>query len=249
MSHQRCFPRALAGQVLTLVACAIATSWGQTYPRWFFEQGTVLSPSHVGYAQIGYYRDSAVTYALRNACENAVRNASTRIVGKREHWATEIGTFVMDDDIREIPDSSAGGNACELVAVDSFFLDHTVIVLAAPRGLAIPGAARTRIHPVAEQTPSWIQAPPDEEGFIYTTGLSAEYFYEKSSWLKAEQVARKNLAFSVFERLKSLQRVAEQGIEKSREEVEVLLHDVQVVARWRDLKNRIMHVLIRMPRI
>jgi hypothetical protein len=237
-------------QALLLTFGVITACQGQTYPRWFLEQGRLLPASHVGYAQVGYYRDSVVGYALRNACENAARSASSQITGKREHWATEIGTFVMDDDVSETFDTSAAARTtCGLIVADSMLLNSMMIVLAVPGEVMVPATARTPIRIAAAQPPSWIQALPEEAGFIYSSGLSAEYFYEKSSWLRAEQMARKNLAFSVYTQLKSLQRVAEQGVEKSREEVSVGLRDIEVVARWRDVKNRIMHVLVRMPRI
>lgn len=223
------------------------SSFGQSYPRWFLETGRVAPGCYVGYARIGYLKDSAVTYALRNACENAARHQTAHVSGNREHWATEIGNIVMTDAIREGFDTlRVAENSARLAVVDSLFRGEIVIVLAAPAGIEVEEAARVPVAIRPELTPAWVNAPPGDDEYVYATGLAPGYFYETSSWQEAERVARKNLALLAYTKVQSLQRIAEQGLEISREEVAVTLTDIQLVSRWRDIKNNVMHVLARM---
>jgi hypothetical protein len=220
---------------------------GQTYPRWFLDQAQVVPGAYVGYARLGYFRDSAVAYALHNACENAARQQSIHVSGSREHWATEIGNIVMTDAVREEFDTSrVNALIATLTVVDSAFRGEMVLVLATENGVQLSTAARGKIPVSPDSMPSWVSTPPHDDEYLYASGLAPGYFYEMSSWLEAERVARKNLALLVYTKVQSVQRVAEQGIEKSREEVEVTLNDVQLVARWRDIRNNVMHVLVRM---
>jgi hypothetical protein len=96
--------------------------------------------------------------------------------------------------------------------------------------------------------PKWTESPPNDENYFYAVGISPEYYYEISSWKEAEKLARRNLARSVYIEIKSLQKGARQFQEITNENLEMDLHNIQVVSRWRDIEEKLFYVLIKMPK-
>jgi hypothetical protein len=119
------------------------------------------------------------------------------------------------------------------------------LVLAGAAG-GIPESDRALVNIRSVPRPAWIERPPGSATHLYAVGMSAEYFYESSSWLMAEYTARRELARSVTSTLKALQRVSTVGQEVRDETVACRLRDVAVIERWKDPIKRIHYVLIRM---
>lgn len=222
----------------------------QAYPRWFLDPAAVgCSGLAVGYARAAFYADSSAAHAFRNACENYARQMHTRLAGGQAFWSTEIGTFWLGADFVEEFDSTAAVLAEKsLQPLDTLSVGDFVAVLASPSGCQLPPVLEQKTLVAGRPAPGWTEAPPDDPGYYYVVGVAPEYFYEMSSWIEAERLARRNLARAVFIEVMAYQKLGAQGQEIRHEELSVALHNIEVMGRWRDLNNRLFYVLIRMPR-
>ena len=238
------------GFVLLSVGFVVQTSFAQTYPAWFLEQGTVCAGRvTVGYADPSYYPDSSISRAAKNARENFGRQLKTHVQGGQLFWATEGGTYWMGADFREQFDAAASESALSLlVPVDSLVNSSMTLVLLADRTCQIDRAALQRVA-LSGDAPRWTETLPQDGQYFYAVGVASEYYYEMSSWNAAERNARRNLARSVVVAVASLQKLSSrEGQDIRREEVSVSLHHIEVVARWRDRTNGIFYVLLRAPK-
>jgi hypothetical protein len=76
--------------------------------------------------------------------------------------------------------------------------------------------------------------------------LSELYYNELSSWNTAEQHARLNLARRIRLSIQSLQKsTIATGEALQREKISATIRNIEVVDRWRDVKNGAMFVLSR----
>lgn len=217
----------------------------QSYPYWFLHQGEVQCPAlAVGYANPSFYRDSAIVHARRNGVENFARMHRTRIAGGQAYWSTEAGTYWMGSNFREEFDT-AFTMSSSMVVLDSHNAQDFVVSLLGDSSCVIDASARVKEPVSGRPAPGWTESPPRDEGYHYAVGVAPEYYYETSSWIEAERLARRNLARNVSLEIKSLQKVAVGGQDIRHEELDVTLRDIEVVARWRDVARKIMYVLLR----
>ena len=222
----------------------------QSYPGWFLRQeGMKCRTTAVGYAVPSFYRDSSIAQATRNAAENVGRQTATHVRGGQMFWATEGGTYWMGADFREQYDTTASKSALSsLIPVDAFVTSSIALVLLADSGCQVDRRLLGRLT-VDGEAPEWTETPPHDARYTYAVGVAPEYYYEVSSWLEAERLARRNLARSVITEIKSLQKLsAREGQELRSEEISVSLHHIEAVARWRDLVKKIFYVLLRAPK-
>jgi hypothetical protein len=248
MTRHRPVCRRAFTTVVCLTLCAIS-SLAQSYPAWFLNQGSLTCESAVvGYANPSYYPDSAIAQAVRNAIVNAGRLRATRVSGGQAFWSTEGGMFWMGSNIREDFDSMLSAERGSWKILDAFTTPGFVAVLYGDSACIVDPSARAIVR-VPSKPPLWTETLPNDDRFFYAVGLAPEYYYETSSWQEAEQSARLSLARTVHTRIKSLQKVAgREGQEVREEETHVTLERLQVVARWRDVRQKIFYVLIRMPK-
>jgi hypothetical protein len=222
--------------------------YGQTYPLWFLKQGDVLCPDRaVGYVNISYFPDSSVNGAIRNACEALRRQKENSIKGNQSFWETEIGTYSMYSDIFEMYDSTVFRKD-EVTLLDTVFLDNMVAVIISLNKCTIDPIIKERRNIIDVSPPSWVDTPPTSEDFLFAVGLAPRYFYESSSWLEAERLARLNIARQVHLRVKGMQKISGEGQELRDEHLSVVLKDQEIVERWYDIKNRIFYVLAKCPK-
>lgn len=237
--------------VLALIALfADQAAWGQVYPNWFLSQGlTKCTGTTIGYANSSFYADSAVAHAIRNAYENYSRNRITRIVGGQVFWSTEAGTFWMGADFREDFDTTAMKSAPSFVSLlDTYANANIVMVLLGDTTCRIDEVERTRL-PLLKAHPEWSDTPPKDEKYCYAVGVAPQYYYETSSWIEAERIARRNLARTLTVSVRSLQKsTAREGQEIRQEQLEVTLRNIEVMARWIDTNKKIFYVLSRTPK-
>jgi len=240
--------RIVAAMTLVLLGCA-AVAQAQEYPRWFLRPGE-LPPAELaaGYGQPSMYPDSTGGPAFVNAAENLVRLRSSVFAGSQAFWTAEFGTMVVGSTVTEMYDTAAvEAEARRLKVLHQHRTAKMTLVLAGS-GVEIDESKRALVNVRAIPRPTWTERPPSSTTHMYAVGMSAEYFYESSSWLMAEYAARRELARSVTSILKSLQRVSSVGQEVRDETVACRLTDVVVVERWKDPIKRIHYVLIRMPK-
>jgi hypothetical protein len=216
------------------------------YPDWFFESPAALS---IGYSDERSYVDSAIKSAAREAAVNYVKSQRVRIVGEQGMATFAVGKIPIGSTIKELYDENEAARLGEsMVAVDLFLRGRTVTVLASPDSSKTVTVSK-RIDAAKTAKPSWVNIVPDKPGFMYSTGLAPVYYYENNSWREAERKARINLALSLYTKVKLLQKKVDNEYyrEYSVEETNVTLRGMNVVSRWKDVKNRICYVLVRMP--
>lgn len=223
-------------------------SIAQEYPLWFLNQADVpYGKTAVGYANPSFYPDSSVSYAILNGCETYAKQMWIKLFGGQAFWSTELGTFWMGSDFSEQFDSSAIAIAkTQLKPLDTLFAKNMVLVLLGNSTSSANYSINRKISVKNLSPPEWTESPPKDSEYYYAVGVTPEYYYEKSSWIEAENLARRNLAKTIIIEVKAIQRLSTQFQEFRYEELQVELNNVQTVARWRDVKNRLFFVLIRM---
>lgn len=240
----------LIGAALALLVCVVEAAYCQSYPSWFLNQGSIKCGSAVvGYASPSFYRDSSISQAAHNAAVNVGRLQMTHISGGQAFWSTEGGTYWMGTSIREEFDTTAAVKALSSQKVlDAFVTLEFVAVLCGDSTCVVDPSLRSTMQ-IRALAPPWTESIPRDEQFVYAVGMAPEYYYELSSWQEAERAARLNLARNVYTNIKALQKVSgREGQEIRNEEMAVTLKQQQIVARWRDPRQKIFYVLIRMPK-
>jgi hypothetical protein len=237
--------------VLTALMLAAASSApGQMYPRWFLYQGMIpQSRIGVGYVRPSMYRDSSTAYAFRAGCTSYAMDRRMSISGSEAFWSTEGGTAWMGSEIGMSYDTSAAEAAQRQFCVLDMYHDKVkTIVLSGDSGLVVSGELKTVISVASIRMPDWVEKLPSRPHTIFAVGQSEEYYYETSSWETAERVARIALGRQVKIGVSGLQKLTDiEGQDIRNSVFSTELHDVSVVARWRDLKKKIFYVLVSMP--
>lgn len=222
----------------------------QDYPYWFFNQASVRCKRvAVGYAKSSFYPDSAAARAIRNGYENYARQRCTEVGGGQTFWNTEMGMFWMESNFVEKFDSTVIASAASvLTPKDTLVTDEFICVLLGGSGCIVDPWYRDEQSPKDLPSPAWIEEIPEDSNYCYGIGVAPQYFYETSSWAEAEKLARRNLARAVYTQLQAIQKLGYQGQEILHERTAVVLKNVEIVSRWRDLEQEIFYVLVRMPK-
>jgi len=225
--------------------------FSQSYPKWFSNQSDLnCKTTVVGYAHPSFFPDSSASQAIKNGFEIFARQKYTHISGGQAFWSTEIGSFWMGSDYQEQFDTSYVNIAkSHLNPLDTLFTKKMTVVLLGNSDCSIDENLKFRVRFQNTVPPKWIESPPKDDNYFYAVGVSPEYYYEISSWKEAEKLARRNLARSIYIEIKSLQKKSQQFQEITDEKLEMDLYNIQVVARWRDVIEKIFYVLIRKPKI
>jgi hypothetical protein len=233
--------------VLIAVIVLAGSGEAQEYPFWFLHQGTVnCSPVAIGYSEKSPQRDSMVSYALANAALNFAAFKSAVIKGEQTYWGTEAGKYRMSALSEEVVDGQEVDRARRFLhAADSFENNGCMIVLGADSGCVISAQCRERIALSLMKSPLWTEEIPKIAGYIYAAGLAPSYYYQSSSWLEAERLARRNLARAISVEIKGMQKFSREGQSVECLQSDVSLQNIEVVERWVDNKANLFYVLIR----
>jgi hypothetical protein len=238
--------RLFAALTWMLLACALPAH-AQEYPRWFLRPGDLGRPdAAAGYALPSMYLDTTGGPAFRNAAENLVRFREAVFSGSEAFWTAEFGTMVVGSSVAEEYDTAAVESEVQRLKVLHQYKTPKITLVLAGSGAPAADAERVLLNLRAVPRPTWIERPPASTTHLYAVGMSAEYFYESSSWLMAEFTARRELARSVTSILRSLQRVSTVGQEVRDETLRCRLRNIAVIERWKDPIKRIHYVLVRM---
>ncbi|HEY6951845.1 MAG TPA: hypothetical protein VI758_05525 [Bacteroidota bacterium] len=219
------------------------------YPSWFFEPPAGRIIATVGYSDEHAYVDSAIKAAIREAAWNYVKNERVRIAGAQGLATLAAGTITVGSTIKEYVDvDEAGKLTPAMKALDYFQRGGSVTVLASTDSM-IPFQSLKRIDATKVPKPGWTTMIPDNTGFIYNVGLAPLYYNENNSWREAERKARINIALTLYTKVKFLGKKSDNTYfrEFQVEETNVTLRRTEIVARWKDVKNQICYVLMRMP--
>lgn len=218
------------------------------YPAWFFDPPASRSVFAVGYSDVRSYLDSAIASAVREAAANYVKNRQVTIAGEQGLATLAAGTIAVGSTIKEIYDiNEAGRLETKLRIVDYFQRRGAVTVLASTDStVSVPTLKRVDAAKVPK--PSWTSLIPDKVGYLYDFGLCPVYYNENNSWREAERRGRINLALTLYTKVKYMGKKVDNSYfrEFQVEETNATLRGVEVVARWKDVKNQICYVLVRM---
>jgi hypothetical protein len=227
------------------------SAYSQAVRSWFTDQPLSGGSKYaVGYAERSYYKDtSALKNAFLNACLNYTIEMNVRILGASAYWSTENGTYSMGSNVHEEFDTTSVEKAAnDMKIIDTLFYDKFLVVLI---GNSAPSSDETwfKESQYLSEKPAWIETLPGGDNFYYSLGSAPVYYYESNSWLEAECRARKALAQMVCSKTMEIEKQLDQSGEQIKnEEVSVGLKNLEIVHRWKDSKERICHVLYRMPK-
>lgn len=235
--------RAAAILLLANVAC-----FAQAYPRWFLDPGDLqCGLTACGYARNYFHKKSSDSVAFVDGCQNITRDRYAKIEGGEAYWATEAGVYWMGNDLKEAIDSSflrQSVSTCKKLAAYSD--NEMTIVLVSESDCSLSPSMR-EIVKCPRDRPDWVDSFPQQSGFIYDEGVAPEYFYESSSWQSAERKARFNLARDLKSTVSALEKLNNSsGQAISNEDISAELRNIQVVRRWRDVRDGLYYVLVRM---
>lgn len=226
-------------------------SFAQVYKAWFLNPLDYgCGNTVIGYANRSYYGDtSAIKNAFLNACENYLRQQQVYFHGGQAFWTTEAGTYWMGNDfIEEVDTSFIYYTVSKLKIIDTLIAPDFVAVLAGDKS-----CTEETVHEFEDinalKAPSWINNIPDDKTYYYAVGLAPGYYHEKSSWEEAEKAARRNMASNAGSKIKALEKKTEGEYQEIKnEDVAVILRNCEITARWKDLRNSVFYVLMRMPK-
>ena len=98
------------------------------------------------------------------------------------------------------------------------------------------------------QKPVWIETSPRQKGYLYGHGHCNPRYRQESGWRTAEHNARIDLALNFQSRVRHLfKRFNVQVQSVSSTQTDVLLTEIEIVARWFDSSSQTYHVLARAP--
>ncbi len=239
-------------EILFLVLFMV-TAHAQQYPRWFLFPDRVKCPLKIVTVMRAptLYRDSAVALAFRTGCDMLAKYTSVRVRGGQAFWTTEAGVHSMGSQYSASYDSSLNDLYQSTLKVLDAFVDHQkTIVLVGDSSLCLLDEGLTQpISVSAIQQPDWVERLPDDARNLYGVGSSEEYYYESSSWERAEQNTFMSLARTTRSTVISMQKkTTNESQDVFNEDIDVELHNVEIVARWRDIEKKIFYVLGKVKR-
>jgi hypothetical protein len=229
----------------------VYTASAQHYPRWFLEQD--LLPCGTKVVSVmrapSLYRDSAVALAFRTGCDLLAKYTTVNVRGGQAFWTTEAGVHSMGAQYSETYDTTLGDRFQSTLKVLDAFVDKqkTIVLAGDPAACSLSEEARLVLSVASVPQPEWVELLPRDAQYHFGVGTSEEYYYESSSWQRAEHNAFMSLARTSRSTVVSLQKKsAVESQDLFNEEVDVQLQRVEIVARWRDLNKKVFYVLARM---
>jgi len=237
-------------KILFLWLCGNILVSAQSLPIWFFEPLKIVCPATaVGLAERSSFNDtSAIKNAVNDAVLHLVRQNNIQIKSKKSFWTTALGQAMMDNDFYESFDTSSMKETAKSIAIlDTAITEKFVVVLVSKNTcenfnkLQFPAY---RKYP----KPAWIDNLQQDEMYFYSLGMSPFYFYITSSFNEAERAAIYQLATYVGASISSLQKKSDIVEEMREEKISVALRNIETAGRWIDSKNKIVFVLLRIPK-
>jgi hypothetical protein len=223
------------------------------YPSWFWEMpADSASTFAVGYARRYARIDTSFAYARRHSVWQLVRSQQVAVdAGHELHQQFGQSRLIRLTESERIDSTQAPTIAAGFNIVDSAVVGDMVVALA-----VFPGSSNTGSSNISSQSnrtppsarPRWVETLPEEESAIYAIGTSPLYYYEHHSWERAEADARRQLAFALTARIRSVNWQAGSRMQTwSESQSSVTLRHAVVVNRWLDMASRQCYVLCRMP--
>jgi hypothetical protein len=222
----------------------------QHYPDWFLNPTLIHCMQSIsGIAEKSYLSDSAISYAISNGLKQQNINNGIEVTAETSYWGTEAGKYCLWKTYEETPCNNITNNQDYQRNTKKVFTNENLFfVLLADTACEVSESWGRLIEVKTASPPQWIEHIPESTTYWYAVGIAPKYYYETSSWFQAEQEARKYLAFSKGVSIKDVTKVSESGESQQVLEVNVELKNIEVVARWRNLKNDLFYCLLRCPK-
>jgi len=227
-------------------------SFSQQYPKWFLYPGEVKCSPHITVitSPPTYYRDSAIAQGFRMGCDLLARYTHMQISGGQTFWATEAGISSMGAKYEQHYDTLLTDEyLSSLQVMDSYIDKQKTLVLVGDSSCPVSDDAALLVSLESIKQPKWVEELPADKMYQFGVGFSEQFYYDISSWQWAEKNAYMALARSIQVKMQSMQKkdvIEAQDIRN--EEIDVHLQNVEIVARWKDVKKKIFYVLARMKK-
>ncbi len=240
-------------RTLTLLLLLAGIAGAQEYPRWFLFQDQVQCKRKIVSVMRppSLHRDSAVALAFRVGCDLLAKYTNVSVKGGQAFWTTEAGVSSMGASYTEVYDSSLNDLYQSTLKVLDTFIDKqkTIVLAGDSSSCTLNDQLKERFSVGKIKQPEWVEKLPDDTRCYYGVGSSEEYFYEPSSWQRAEHNAFMSLARTARSTVQSLQKKSvTESQDLFNEDVDVTLQNVEIIARWRDVKKKVFYVLARTQR-
>ncbi len=240
-------------KLMLLIFAVVSFSFAQNYPRWFLFQGDIPCQLHVAVVSRApsFYRDSTIALAFRSGCDLLAKYTNVRIRGGQAFWTTEAGVHSMGSRYVELYDTLLNDYYQSTLNVLAWHVDKkkAIVLTGDSSRCLLPEDLNNVISVESIPQPSWVENIPDHPSYFYGVGSSESYYYESSSWERAEQNALMSLARTRLSSVISLQKSTQiESQELFNEELDVELSQVEITARWRDMKKKVFYVLARIKR-
>lgn len=234
--------------IIIISACAPVQKnnddW-QKYPAWLLKpQSTItgLSPRY-------HYEDKSMDVSLQAAIDKYGKLEYCLVKGGQTFIQTPEGISIVDDSLFVRPftnEKYADLFFYEYAPVDTFYAKGYIAVCFANKNSSHP--IKTDHIPLKEEC-EWVNEPPrdQENKYLYALGYCDILADEFRSWQYAENNAILNLAKQI-----SIDKVGEElrsdgtRMSKSVENINVELHNIEIVERWKDERYNIYYVLVKM---
>lgn len=225
-------------------------SHSQQYPKWFLFPGEMKCSPRITVitSPPTYYRDSAIAQGFRMGCDLLARYTFMQLSGGQTFWATEAGISSMGAKYEQHYDTSlVGVYLSSLKVLQSYVDKEKTLVLVGDSSCSVNEELNSLISLASLKQPAWVEELPIDRSYQYGVGFSEQFYYDISSWQWAEKNAYMAIARSIQVKMQSLQKLNSfEGHDIRNEEINVTLRNVEIVARWKDMKKKIFYVLARM---
>ena len=224
-----------------------------TYPNWFWQTPNLSFLTAVGYASIdSSHPNKAQEDAIDDGIERLAKSVRVRIRAEQSFINEEFTRKVQEETDTRIKEHVRDTH--KLLA--TYYGDGLTIVLLglgeATNGLVGATNLFTPVATASPSVPDWFLRLPSQPGYTYAPGYAsganhteqpqeAAGWLSKNAWSEAEKNARVELALgreTVFHTLRESFSVSS---------TDVILNDIETVARWYAPAERGCYVLIRAP--
>jgi hypothetical protein len=232
--------------VLLVLSCAssqksVKTPKQTKYPKWFINPQNAVT----GYGPVYFSEESSTKEATRHAIDNFVKLSHCYVMGTQTYIQSIKGLdLVYDSLFIHVEESPSDEKTLQkhFAHADTFATKNIMIIIHSHSPLGAPKELLT-----FSQECEWISTPPQDNEYIYAIGSCNRIFNEHKAWERAE-----NNAILALARKISLDNAVETLINEDKlmskfdENINVELHNIEVIERWKDPKTNSYYVLIRM---
>lgn len=211
----------------------------QTYPEWFLETPNTGHLYAVGYSPVQYYDSSTLQRALIDLQDRLSANRGLRIHLEMLWEKLPDDSFTVRG--LSIETDTLYNTLTEPATLGSAVSGSMQIIF----GSTVTGAPFPQpVFVKPGKKPEWVTTLPKSDRFWLAIGTSPIGVTEEMSWQRAEQQALYELAQNKSVTIQMVERKFDNASESVIHiETDVILRNIQVVARWRDEFN--CYVLIK----